>query len=126
MEYEEIENKLWYLVHHKLEPILKQFQYNIEITKPLTFIYNIELDWCDKKVLRLLVTPKTIKIVPLIEVREERFVAVFHNVELVRKTLKSMKKSSCDRYKTIIKYYEKMDKTEVKKQQIEKDFVCEE
>lgn len=126
MEYEEIENKLWYLVHHKLEPILKQFQYNIEITKPLTFIYNIELDWCDRKVLRLIVTPKTIKIVPLIEVREERFVAVFHNVELVRKTLKSMKKSSCDRYKTIIKYYEKMDKTEVKKQQIEKDFVCEE
>ena len=126
MEDEEIENKLWYLVHRKLEPILKQFQYNIEITKPLTFIYNIELDWCDRKVLRLVVTPKTIKIVPLIEVREERFVAVFHNVELVRKTLKSMKKSSCDRYKTIIKYYEKMDKTEVKKQQIEKDFVCEE
>lgn len=126
MEDEEIENKLWYLVYRKLEPILKQFQYNIEITKPLTFIYNIELDWCDKKVLRLVVTPKTIKIVPLIEDREERFVAVFHNVELVRKALKSMKKSTCNRYKNIIKYYEKMDKTEVKKQQIEKDFVCEE
>lgn len=124
MEDEEIANKLSYLVHRKLEPILKLFPYHIEITKPLTFIYNIELDWCDKKVLRLVVTPKTIKIVPLIEDREERFVAVFHNVELVRKALKNMKKSTCDRYKNIIKYYEKMDKTEVKKQQIEKDFVC--
>lgn len=126
MEDEEIENKLWYLVYRKLEPILKQFQYNIEITKPLTSIYNIELDWCDKKVLRLVVFPTVIKIVPLIENREERFVADFHNVELVRKALKLMKKSTCNRYKNIIKYYEKIDKAEVKKQQIEKDFVCEE
>jgi len=123
MEDEEIANKLWCLVHRKLEPVLKLFPYHIEITNHKMF-YNIELDWCDKKVLRLVVTPKTVKIVPLIENREERFVAVFHNVELVRKALKNMKKSTCDRYKNIIKYYEKMDKTEVKKQQIEKDFVC--
>ena len=123
MEDEEIENELWYLVHRKLEPVLDLFPHHIDITNHNMF-YEIELDWCDKKVLRLVVTPKTIKIVPLIEKREGRFVAIFHNVELVRKALKNMKKSSCDRYKTIIKYYEKMDKTEVKKQQIEKDFVC--
>ena len=125
MEDEEIENKLWYLVHRKLEPILNQFQYNIDITNHKAY-YAIDLDWCDEKVLSLVVTPTVIKIVPLIENREERFVADFHNVELVRKALKLMKKSTCNRYKNIIKYYEKIDKAEVKKQQIEKDFVCEE
>jgi len=125
MEDEEIVHKLWYLVHRKLEPILDLFPYHIDITNHKMF-YEIELDWCDKKVLRLLVAPNLVKIIPLIEKREERFVAVFYNIELVRKALKSMKKSTCDRYKNIIKYYEKMDKTEVKKQQIEKDFVCEE
>ena len=123
MEKEEIEQKLWYLVHRKLEPILELFQYHIEITNHSTF-YEIELETFDKKVLRLLVATNVIKIVPLIENYEERFVAAFHNVELVRKALKNMKKSTCDRYKNIIKYYEKMDKAEVKKQQIEKDFVC--
>lgn len=125
MEKEEIEYKLWCLVHRKLEPILKQFQYNIDITNHKAY-YTIDLDWCDEKVLRLVVFPTVIKIVPLIEDREERFVANFHNVELVRKALKLMKKSTSNRYKNIIKYYEKMDKAEVKKQQIEKDFVCEE
>lgn len=124
MENEEIEYKLWCLVHRKLEPILDLFPYHIDITDHKAF-YNIELDWCDKKVLRLVVCPNTVKIVPMIEEREDRFVAIFHNIELVRKALKLMKKSACDRYKDIIKYYEKFDKAEVKKQQIEKDFVCE-
>ena len=123
MENEEIEYKLWYLVHRKLEPILDLFPYHIDITDHKG-LYEIELDNYDKKVLRLIVMPKTIKIVPMIEERENRFVAIFHNVELVRKALKFMKKSTCDRYKNIIKYYEKMDKAEVKKQQLEKDFVC--
>lgn len=122
MEKEEYE--LWYRVHRKLEPILELFPYHIEITDHKAF-YNIELDWCDKQVLRLVVCPKTVKIVPLIEEKEDRFVAILHNIELVRKALKLMKKSACDRYKNIIKYYEKIDKAEVKKQQLEKDFVCE-
>ena len=123
MEKDEIAYKLWYLVHRKLEPILELFQYHIEITNQGCY-YEIDLDYCDKKVLSLVVTPNVVKIVPLIDNREERYVAVFHNIEIVRKALKNMKKSTCDRYKTIIKYYEKMDKAEVKKQQIEKDFVC--
>ena len=123
MEKEEIEQKLWYLVHRKLEPILELFQHHIEITNHSTF-YEIDLESFDKKVLRLLVAPNLVKIVPFIDNYEERYVGVFHNVELVRKALKNMKKSTCDRYKTIIKHYEKMDKAEVKKQQIEKDFVC--
>ena len=69
MEDEEIANKLSYLVHRKLEPILKLFPYHIEITNHKMF-YNIELDWCDKKVLRIIVTPKTVNIVILIKNRE--------------------------------------------------------
>lgn len=123
MENEEIEYKLWCLVHRKLEPILDLFPYHIDITNYKTY-YTIDLDWCDEKVLSLVVTPTDIEVVPLID-NKERYTAVFYNVELVRKALKLMKKSACDRYKNIIKYYEKIDKAEVKKQQIEKDFVCE-